>query len=138
MKYGKVTAEIRAELEAVVGAKNIWINEEKLESCSRDETTTLRIDEHFMPEVVLAPEDAEQVSAILKIANKYLLPVTPRGGGTGLSGGALPVSAMAQDLPAAQSAAAHPHADRGFPDGRVDSCKTGMRGEHDGEQRIEE
>lgn len=91
MKYGKVTEEIRAELEAVVGAENIWITEEKLESCSRDETTTLRLDEHFMPEVVLAPKDAEQVSAIFRLANKYLLPVTPRGGGTGLSGGALPV-----------------------------------------------
>lgn len=45
----------------------------------------------FMPSVVLRPSSVEEVSAILKIANRYRVPVTPRAGGTGLSGGALAV-----------------------------------------------
>jgi glycolate oxidase len=39
---------------------------------------------------VLKPLDSLQISAILKICNKHRIPVTPRGAGTGLSGGALP------------------------------------------------
>jgi glycolate oxidase len=38
---------------------------------------------------VIKPRTAEEISAILKICNQYKIPVTPRGGGTGLSGGAL-------------------------------------------------
>jgi glycolate oxidase len=44
-----------------------------------------------MPEVVIKPNTAEQIAGILKYCNEVKIPVTPRGGGTGLSGGALPV-----------------------------------------------
>lgn len=91
MRYGKLTGDDIAELRSIVGAGAVWTNEEKLLSCSRDETTTLRPDERFLPNAVVAPSDARQVSEILKLANRRLIPVTPRGGGTGLSGGALPV-----------------------------------------------
>jgi len=37
------------------------------------------------------PGTAEEVAAVLKLCNDHVIPVTPRGGGTGLSGGALPV-----------------------------------------------
>ena len=43
----------------------------------------------FLPEVVLKPRTAEEISLILKICNEDKIPVTPRGAGTGLSGGAL-------------------------------------------------
>lgn len=46
----------------------------------------------FPPDVVLLPESEEQVSAILRLAQEHKIPVTPRGGGTGLTGGAVPVS----------------------------------------------
>src|SRR5205085_2911523 len=51
-----------------------------------DETEDL----HFLPDVVIKPSGAEEISAILKICNQFKIPVTPRGAGTGLSGGALP------------------------------------------------
>jgi glycolate oxidase len=44
-----------------------------------------------MPDAVVKPETAAQVAAIMRLANRERIPVTPRGGGTGLSGGAVPV-----------------------------------------------
>src|SRR5678815_4802866 len=55
-------------------------------SYAHDETEDL----HFLPDVVIKPSNAEEISAILKICNQFKIPVTPRGAGTGLSGGALP------------------------------------------------
>jgi glycolate oxidase len=43
-----------------------------------------------LPDVVIKPETAEQISAIMRICHQYRIPVTPRGAGTGLAGGALP------------------------------------------------
>jgi glycolate oxidase len=48
-------------------------------------------DFHFAPQWVVKPGNTEEVSAILKLANQYKIPVTTRGGGTGLAGGALPI-----------------------------------------------
>ena len=47
-----------------------------------------------MPEadVIVSPKDAEETSAVLKIANYYKIPVTTWGGGGGTQGGALPVA----------------------------------------------
>ena len=45
----------------------------------------------FMPDIVLLPESAVEVSRIMKLAYEIEVPVTPQGGRTGLSGGALPV-----------------------------------------------
>lgn len=59
---------------------------EDKEKYAEDHTETL----HFMPQVVLKPRSAEEISRILKICNAHLIPVTPRGAGTGLTGGALP------------------------------------------------
>ena len=42
------------------------------------------------PAVVCLPTSTEQVAAVMRIAASYGLPVTPRGSGTGLSGGAVP------------------------------------------------
>ena len=89
MGYGAVTEKIILELAEIAGASHVWTTEENREACSRDETTTLRPEERFMPDVVVAPSSAREVSEILQTANKYKIPVTPRGGGTGLSGGAL-------------------------------------------------
>src|ERR1051325_529187 len=70
----------------IVGEKFVLIDEETLQHYSHDETEDLE----FLPAVVLKPRTAEEISAILKICNKEKIPVTPRGAGTGLSGGALP------------------------------------------------
>lgn len=91
MAYGKVTEKVAAELAGIVGVSHVWTAMEKREACSRDETTNLFPQERFLPDVVAAPSSAFEVSGILKLASRLRIPVTPRGGGTGLSGGALPV-----------------------------------------------
>ena len=58
-----------------------------LENYGHDETENLV----FLPSVVLIPESTEEVSEILRYCNTHLIPVTPCGARTGLSGGALPV-----------------------------------------------
>src|ERR671924_1128956 len=45
-----------------------------------------------LPGVVVLPDTVEQVQAILKLCHRYKTPVVPRGAGTGLSGGALPLA----------------------------------------------
>jgi glycolate oxidase len=62
------------------------LDEDSLNRYAHDETENL----HYLPEVVLKPRTAEEISSIMKICNRYRIPVTPRGAGTGLSGGALP------------------------------------------------
>jgi glycolate oxidase len=70
----------------IVGEQYVFSDEESLNNYSHDETEDL----HYLPEIVIKPRTAEEISAILKICNKEKIPVTPRGAGTGLSGGALP------------------------------------------------
>ena len=40
------------------------------------------------PDIIVRPENTEEVSDIVKIANKYKIPIVPRGGGADLVGGA--------------------------------------------------
>jgi glycolate oxidase len=70
-----------------VGDDNVLLNKEDLDNYSHDYTEDLK----FLPQVVLKPSSAEQIAAIIKLCNAEKIPVTPRGAGTGLSGGALPV-----------------------------------------------
>ncbi|GAA0523417.1 FAD-binding oxidoreductase [Chitinophaga japonensis] len=70
----------------IVGAANVLTDEESLDRYAHDETEDL----HYPPEVVLKPDTTAQVSRIMQLCSRENLPVTPRGGGTGLSGGALP------------------------------------------------
>src|SRR5215217_1941394 len=72
--------------KSIVGEQYVYVDEEVLHDYASDQTEDL----HFLPDVVIKPRTAEEISAILKICNEYKIPVTPRGGGTGLSGGALP------------------------------------------------
>lgn len=90
VKYHPVTPEIVRELEGIVGARNVLYGDaEKLEPYSHDEVPGT----HFrrMPDAVARPASAAEVAAIVKLANRELIPVTPRGAGSGLSGGAVPV-----------------------------------------------
>lgn len=79
------TAHIN-QLKNIVGENYVFVDEENLEKYGHDETERLQ----FNPEVVVKPRSAEEISAIMKMCNQDLIPVTPRGAGTGLSGGALP------------------------------------------------
>ncbi len=75
------------ELRAIVGREFVLTDEDALHNHSHDYTEDLR----FLPQVVVRPDTAEQVAAILRFCNRTGSPATPRGAGTGLSGGALPV-----------------------------------------------
>lgn len=90
-KYNKVTDGIIAKLREICGAQNVWTEGGKIADCSHDETSVLTEARYSKPDVVVAPGCAKEVSQILKLANENVIPVTPRGGGTGLSGGSIPV-----------------------------------------------
>ncbi|MEW5945810.1 MAG: FAD-linked oxidase C-terminal domain-containing protein [bacterium] len=85
--FEAIAPDALKRLVDIVGDRNLVTSEEDMEPYSRDETEDLR----FMPEAVAKPATAEEVSRIMKLASAARFPVTPRGGGTGLSGGALPV-----------------------------------------------
>ena len=88
MNYNKVTPRIVSQLAGIIGEKHVVTDEQKLHGYSHDETP-LRYSR--MPEVVVLPINALEISEIVKLANNELIPITPRGSGTGLSGGAIPV-----------------------------------------------
>jgi len=88
MEYKKVDMRIITRLMQMVGKSNVLTKDEEKESYSHDETLNLR---RYMPEIVLKPNNRNQVRDILILANKERIPITPRGGGTGLSGGAVPL-----------------------------------------------
>ena len=87
MNFTPINQKIINELSAISGEGNLFTDQESIFKYSKDETEDLS----FYPDVVIKPKNVEEISAILKYCNEHLIPVTPRGGGTGLSGGALPV-----------------------------------------------
>lgn len=90
MQYHKITAEDVRELGALIGEANVVADEEKIDMYSRDEVSDKLWEK--LPEVVVKPETAEQVSLVVKWANEKIVPVIARGGGTGLAAGAVPLT----------------------------------------------
>ena len=88
MPFEKLSPPLIEQFSVIVGPENAFSDDETRSLYGRDETE----DFSFPPEIVLKPATTSQVSQILRLANRCRIPVTPRGGGTGLSGGALPVS----------------------------------------------
>src|SRR4249920_918103 len=74
------------ELRIICGEQNVFSDNESLQYYGHDETEKLL----YPPDVVVKPSTPEEISKILKYCNEHLIPVTPRGAGTGLSGGAIP------------------------------------------------
>jgi len=87
MAFAEVSNDIIGQFGAIVGEANLVIDPAQRYNYSHDETE----DYSFLPDVVLKPGTPEEVSRIMKLCHQYGIPVTPRGAGTGLSGGALPV-----------------------------------------------
>lgn len=85
--YNKVTPQIVEQLQSIVGIKQVLHGAEAVKGYDHDETEDLS----FYPEVVVIPANVEEIAAIMRLCNEERVPVTPRGGGTGLSGGALPI-----------------------------------------------
>ncbi len=79
--------EVIRELREVLAPDELILDVGEMAPFGSDETE----DFHFAPHIVARPRRREAVVPILAAATRHGVPVTPRGGGTGLSGGALPV-----------------------------------------------
>lgn len=88
MTYNRVHSGVVEDLQKIVGSKHVVADPEKMQDYSHDEFSLSDIAR--LPEVVVKPKDAQEVSRILGLANRELVPVTPRGGATGLCGGCVP------------------------------------------------
>jgi glycolate oxidase len=60
----------------------------KLEKYARDKVPE---PEDHLPEVVVLPKTAREIAEVVKLANRQMIPITPRAAGSGLSGGAVPI-----------------------------------------------
>ena len=87
MKYSKINNDIIDELKRLTGPENVLTDPDTLENYAHDETPLY----HAMPEIAVKPVSTEQVSEIMRLAYEHNIPVTPRGGGTCLSAGAVPI-----------------------------------------------
>ncbi|WP_296148919.1 FAD-linked oxidase C-terminal domain-containing protein [uncultured Flavobacterium sp.] len=87
MKTAILSPEMIGQLQAIVGQSFLFLDEETRRNYGHDETE----DYVFPPSVVLKPGTTEEISEIMKLAYQYEIPVTPIGGRTGLSGGALSI-----------------------------------------------
>jgi len=81
-----LSQNIAKELNNIAGKENITTSREDLICYSYDATN-----QKFLPDAVVFPKSAEEISLILKLANREAFPVIPRGAGSGFSGGSLPV-----------------------------------------------
>ena len=79
-------AEVIAELSTLLGASYVLHSAYDLTMYEYDASI-----DRGKPEIVVMPSNSEEVAAIVKIAARYSVPVVPRGAGTGLSGGAIPI-----------------------------------------------
>ena len=89
MKYNPVSDAIVKKLAEICGENEVFCDREKLEPYAHDETPMEQ--GTYFPEVVVRPRRTEQVAQIMRLAYENDIPVTPRGAGSGLSGGAIPV-----------------------------------------------
>ena len=88
----KISEELIASLVDVAGEDWVVSDLSQMQSYLYDETE-LKIRPVASEEcVVVKPGTAEEVSEIVKLANKFMVPVVPRGGGTGLCGAAIPTN----------------------------------------------
>ncbi|MEG1633618.1 MAG: FAD-binding oxidoreductase [Oscillospiraceae bacterium] len=86
--YNKITPEIAEKLRAIVGEKRFSVGDAVNPDYSHDE---MPIYGKYFPEAVCEVETTEEVSAIMKLCSDNKIPVTPRGAGTGLVGGCVPL-----------------------------------------------
>ena len=79
---------VLAELRATVGSENLRLAAGELTVYARDATPLFR----GIPDAVIAPADAEQVARILRLATDHGIPVVPRGAGSNLCAGTVPLT----------------------------------------------
>jgi glycolate oxidase len=74
-------------LREIVGKENLLASQEDMIAYSYD---AMNLWSH-RPDCVVLPVSAAQIAEVLKFANANLIPVTPRGGGTNVTGGSIPI-----------------------------------------------
>ena len=87
MLYKKISPTILQQLKTIVGTANLHSTHTQRTIYGKDKTEDLV----FLPEAVVLPKNTAEVSQIMQLCCQENIPVTPRGAGTGLAGGALPV-----------------------------------------------
>lgn len=87
MNYKQIEASDIAYFQQLLHTSYVLLPTDDLEKYANDHTEDLK----FYPEVVLLPSNSQEISLLLSYCNEHKIPVTPRGAGTGLSGGALPI-----------------------------------------------
>ena len=83
----KTNTNLLKKLITVCGKKNVFTQDSILQDYGRDETQ----DFSFKFEYLVKPANEREISEIVKICSQYQIPLTPRGGGSGVTGGALPI-----------------------------------------------
>jgi glycolate oxidase len=81
-----ISPEIIRSLAKILPPRGLLVDKAELKAYAYDATATWVKD----PEIVVLPESTDQIARIMKLADQYKVPVTPRGGGTNLSGGSVP------------------------------------------------
>ena len=76
------------ELRGILGSQGLISSAEELKTYECDGLTNFRV----VPVAVVLPETTEQVQAVVRVCHRERIPFVARGSGTGLSGGALPVT----------------------------------------------
>jgi glycolate oxidase len=82
-----MNSSTKEQIKSIVGSENFFDSPEDKLVYSYDGTPIYK----QLPEAVIFPESEEQISQVLKLANTEKFNVVPRGAGTGLSGGSIPV-----------------------------------------------
>jgi glycolate oxidase len=75
------------QLRSIVGNDNVLVSKEDMVAYSYDATALWS----QTPDVVVLPQNTTQISQVLKLADDNRIPVTPRGSGTNVSGGSVPI-----------------------------------------------
>ncbi len=86
LSYRPITDEVLDRIREAVGSDAVVTDPERMSEYGEDASRL-----HRLPEVVVRPRTPGQVERLMRLANTYRFPVTPRGTGTGLAGGATPV-----------------------------------------------
>jgi microcystin-dependent protein len=86
MSFAQMPGDLYQILLTIVGEGYVLNDKESLDEYGHDQTEDLQ----FPPQIIVRPRSAEEISKVLSLCNQHRIPVTPRGAGTGLSGGALP------------------------------------------------
>lgn len=97
-RYQRLTPERMEEIKEIVGKAQV-LSETAIPEAYAYDAGTQKTGTRDYPEAVVLPANAGEIAAIMKWANRHRIPVTPRGGGSGLAGGAVPVNGgIALDL----------------------------------------